>query len=87
MKRENWGLCLLPKSFASILEIPFVDKSIDKNDKKPVTNSSTKMGRQKQQKGQKNRVEFIAKFFILCCRALVDRSVDHMDHKPKRKYC
>ena len=28
------------------LEIPFVDKSIDKNDKKPVTNLSTNLGRQ-----------------------------------------
>ena len=63
------------KKYGARLEIPFVDKSIDKNDKKPVTNLSTKMGRQKR---QKNRVEFIAKFFILCYRTLVARSVDHM---------
>ena len=69
------------------VEIPFVDKSIDKNDKKPVTNLSTNMGRQKRQKRQKNRVKFIAKFLILCHRAPVACSVDHMDHKPKSKYC
>ena len=57
------------------LEIPFVDKSIDKNDKKPVTNLSINMGRQRRQKRQKNRVEFIAKFFILCYRTHVARSV------------
>ena len=43
-------------NFLYQIEIPFVDKSIDKNDKSPPTNLSTKRERQKR---QKYRVQFI----------------------------
>ena len=47
------------RSFWYQVEISFVDKSFDKNDKSPATNLSTNRERQKRQKRQKYRVQFI----------------------------